>query len=180
MTTEKQIIANRINGRKGGVKTDAGKRAVRLNAVSHGIFSSEVLLPGEDAALLADLRDALVAELGPEGVVEMVLVERIISSIWRLKRMLRSESMLSPTYLLKSDNPRNHAVGIDYRWQPWQLMQRLETTVENQIFKSMNALERIQRARLGDNVPPPLVMDVNLADNPALAAISGDKHPLSY
>lgn len=38
MTTDKQIIANRLNGLKGGVKTDAGKAAVRLIAVSHGIF----------------------------------------------------------------------------------------------------------------------------------------------
>jgi hypothetical protein len=180
LTTEKHIIANRINARKGGVKTAAGKKAVRLNAVSYGIFSSEVLLPGEDAKLLSQLRENLVAEFDPQGEMETIVVERIISSTWRLKLMLRSETMLSSNYLLESDDLKVHSVGIDYRYNPWQLLQRLETGVENQIYKSMNALERLQRTRIGDNVPAPAVLDVNIANNPALAAISGDKNPLSY
>jgi len=43
MTTEKQIQANRLNALKGGVKTEEGKAAVRLNAPSHGFFCNEVL-----------------------------------------------------------------------------------------------------------------------------------------
>jgi 23S rRNA G2069 N7-methylase RlmK/C1962 C5-methylase RlmI len=180
LASEKQIIANRINARKGGVKTAAGKKAVRLNAVSYGIFSNEVLLPGEDAKLLSKLRENLITEFDPQGEMETIIVERIISSTWRLKRMLRSETMLSSYYLLENDDPKVKGIGIDYRYDPWQLLYRLETTIENQIYKSINALERLQRARLGDNIPPPLVMNVNLADNPALAAISGSQHPLSY
>lgn len=56
MTTEKQIEANRLNALKGGVKTGQGKAAVRLNAVSHGLLSKEVLLPGEDGCRLATLQ----------------------------------------------------------------------------------------------------------------------------
>ena len=57
MSSEKQIAANRQNALKAGVKTAQGKLAVRLNAVSHGLFTKDVLLPGEDAKLLAKLRD---------------------------------------------------------------------------------------------------------------------------
>jgi hypothetical protein len=91
MASEKQIAANRQNAFKAGVKTAQGKLAVRLNAVSHGLFTQDVLLPGEDAKLLAKLRDNMHAELKPVGELETILVERIISSAWRLKRTLHSE-----------------------------------------------------------------------------------------
>ena len=35
MTSEKQITANRENGKKGGVKTNAGKTASKMNALKH-------------------------------------------------------------------------------------------------------------------------------------------------
>ena len=39
MVTEKQLIANRENGKLGGVKTEAGKQVTRLNAVTHGLLT---------------------------------------------------------------------------------------------------------------------------------------------
>ena len=75
MASEKQIAANQANAAKAGVKTSEGKLAIRLNAVSHGIFSKEALLPGEDAALLAQLRDNCLAEFNPVGEMETMLVE---------------------------------------------------------------------------------------------------------
>jgi hypothetical protein len=70
MATEKQIRANRLNALKGGVKTEEGKAAVRLNAVSHGFFCNEVLLPGEDAGLLNALSEKYMSELQPVGELE--------------------------------------------------------------------------------------------------------------
>ena len=51
MTSAKQLKSNRENALKGGVKTEAGKAVVRLNAVSHGLLTQDVLLPGEDVSL---------------------------------------------------------------------------------------------------------------------------------
>jgi hypothetical protein len=44
------------------VKTEGGKAISRLNAVTHGFFSSEALLPGEDNLLLNDLQDKYMEE----------------------------------------------------------------------------------------------------------------------
>jgi hypothetical protein len=148
MTTEKQIIANRLNGLKGGVKTDAGKQAVRLNAVSDGIFCRENVLPTEDAALLDSLSSQFMQQFDPIGEMETVLVERIISSTWRLKRVLRSDARLSSKYLLKNDDTAEPNGGIDYRYNTWQNLAKYETTIERQIYRAMNALERIQRTRM--------------------------------
>ena len=37
---------------------------------------------------------------------------------------------------------------------------RYETALERQLFRAMNQLERLQRRRLGENVPPPVTMEI--------------------
>jgi hypothetical protein len=38
---------------------------------------------------------------------------------------------------------------------------RYETAIERQMFRAMNQLERLQRQRKGENVPPPLAVDIS-------------------
>ncbi len=140
MSTQKQIQANRLNGCKGGVKTGAGKAAIRLNAVSHGLLSKEVLLPGEDGCRLAALRRQFMAELQPEGELENLLVERIVSSSWRLRRALRIE---------KTHTKR----GGDYRYGDWEHCMRYETALERQIYKAFHELQSLQASRLANQAP---------------------------
>ncbi len=135
MATEKQIQANRLNALKGGVKTEKGKAAVRLNAVSHGLLSKEVLLPGEDGCRLAALRNQYLVELQPEGELENLLVERIVSSSWRLRRALRIEKTRTKS-------------GGDYRYRSWQQCMRYETALEHQIYKACHELQSLQALRL--------------------------------
>jgi hypothetical protein len=93
MTSEKQARANRRNALKStGPKTPEAKTAVRHNALRHGLLSRDVLLPGEDEAALMELGERLRDELQPVGAVESLLVERIISSTWRLQRLGRVEA----------------------------------------------------------------------------------------
>ncbi len=82
MMSEKQIITNRTNALIAGVKTPEGKLVVRHNAVSHGIFFQDTLLLGEDGDHLASLQERLITELEPQGEMETILVERIVSSTW--------------------------------------------------------------------------------------------------
>jgi hypothetical protein len=187
MTSEKQIQANRQNALKGGVKTEAGKAVSRLNAVTHGIFSGEALLPGENKDMLDELRDTMLQQLKPEGELETILVERIIHSTWRLKRILRSEGVLSPRYLLDGYNAKtgstvrsrrrkgDRLAAIDYRYSQWQTILKYETAIERQVYKAMHELERLQAARLREQAFSsmafhPLAMDAPIAqeDSPAL------------
>jgi hypothetical protein len=110
----------------------------RFNALSHGIFSHEILLEGEDAALLAGLREKLYTEFKPECELEAVLIERILSGIWRLKRALKSEQKCSPD-------------SVDYRYGSWGNLIKYETTVERQIYRAINKLEQLQQARTRSN-----------------------------
>src|SRR5215212_9626975 len=93
MTSDKQVQANRQNALKStGPKTPEGKAAIRLNAVKHGLLSHEILLPGEDHEALRELDERLRNELQPVGELENLLVDRIIASYWRLRRLGRVEA----------------------------------------------------------------------------------------
>jgi hypothetical protein len=93
MSMNKKIEANRQNALQStGPKTNKGKAAVRLNAMKHGLLSRDILLPNEDPDVLTELSEGLRVELQPIGEMEEILVERIISAIWRLRRLGRVEA----------------------------------------------------------------------------------------
>ena len=158
MTSELQILANRENGKLGGVKTEAGKQAVRLNAVTHGLLTKEAVVHGESTKVLNQLRDNLMKECEPQGELETMLVERIATCIWRLRRVVHQESdWLSGDFKL---HQCYYAAtnGADH----WQNLSRYETMYERQWYKAVHELERMQRSRRGENIPAPLAIDLDL------------------
>jgi len=48
MVSKKQLVANKRNAQKGGVKTAEGKAVTRLNALKHGLLTDEILLTNEN------------------------------------------------------------------------------------------------------------------------------------
>jgi hypothetical protein len=93
VSTEEQIDANRRNGSlSNGPKTLEGKAASSKNAIKHGLLSDEALLPGEDKGKFEQFAGQLRAELGPQGELELALVERVIGLLWRLRRIGKLEA----------------------------------------------------------------------------------------
>src|SRR3712207_1659491 len=75
---------------KRGPKTDAGKAAVRYNAVRHGIHSPTPVLPGiEREEDWQAHRAGIVADLRHEGTLEEFLVDRVALTSWQLMRLTR-------------------------------------------------------------------------------------------
>lgn len=96
-SSERKIRANRENARRStGPRTVEGKQAIRLNALRHGVFAKDALIQKgdgkEDVAEFQELLDALKADLAPVGVLECMLVERIMTAFWRLRRVVRFET----------------------------------------------------------------------------------------
>jgi hypothetical protein len=92
MTTPRKAEANRHNALMStGPRTPAGKAAVRLNALKHGLLSQEILLPRGDGEALRELGERLRAELQPVGELESLLVDRITAVLWRLRRLGKVE-----------------------------------------------------------------------------------------
>ena len=92
-TSVTQIKANQSNAQKStGPVTEDGKRVVAGNAVKHGIFSKQLILSDENSSEYQVLLEGLQAELRPVGVLEQSLIERIAITLWRQKRLVRSET----------------------------------------------------------------------------------------
>jgi len=96
MSTPKQIAANRQNAQRStGPKTANGKAVVRRNAFKHGILARHVVLKNqykdESEREFQQLHRHYWQYLAPVGPVEEMLVERIVTTHWRLQRVLIAE-----------------------------------------------------------------------------------------
>jgi hypothetical protein len=112
MSTQRQQDANARNARSStGPRTPEGRAAVSSNALKHGLTAARVLeaghlMPGECAEDFESLRDEIEAQLAPAGAMEEALVGRVISSLWRLRRIVAIESGLLAYYLDRAQRER--------------------------------------------------------------------------
>jgi hypothetical protein len=93
----KQIVANRRNAQKStGPKTPNGQAISKANALKHGILSQEVVVQGrcikEKFGEFTDLRQRFLEDLKPVGPLEEMMVDKIVTTYWRLRRALKAES----------------------------------------------------------------------------------------
>lgn len=88
-----QLKANQTNAQKStGPITIEGKQIVANNALKHGLFSKHLVLSNENPEDYQLLLDGLQTELNPVGTLEQSLVERIAVTLWRQRRLVRSET----------------------------------------------------------------------------------------
>ena len=194
MTSDKKVKANRSNALKStGPKTPEGKAAVRLNALRHGILSREILLPGEDEQALRELSEHLRDELQPVGELESLLVDRIISAYWRLRRLGRVETGIFAWERSEELAERAEREAQEYESNEHEDLMRVmsitvtdkkgheealsrarrmrseqedETAIERTLYRALHELERRQAARRGADLTPPQVLDVEVSGMP--------------
>jgi hypothetical protein len=95
MTSFRQISANRRNASKStGPTTEEGKQRSRCNAVRHGLTAETVIGALEDAEDYRAFEAAITADYDAESTVERVLVLRLASLLWRLRRATTIETGL--------------------------------------------------------------------------------------
>ena len=176
LITTKQLIANKQNALKGGVKTFKGKTISRYNAMKHGLLSKEVLIEGEDEKSLLQLERNIRAALQPFGELELLLTDRIIANIWRLRRSMKVERN-SMEWQKNYEDPfeaRGEIPLLDFQKSRERVrdmianhstekLLRYETTIERGIYKALHELQRIQAARAGDKPFAPLAIDLDVS-----------------
>ena len=170
MTSLRQIEANRHNATKStGPKTPQGKAVVALNAMQHGLLSREAVIEGESEAELVDLGKRLRRQLTPTGELELLLVDRIVSTAWRLRRVISLETMLFDTE--RGDSSAYYS-ALAYKGdrEKLQLLSRYELTLERSLFRALHELQRLQAERQGQPVPPPVAVDLTTDTLPEEAA----------
>ncbi len=75
-----------------GPRTHNGKQRSKVNATTHGIFSSVVILKSESTSEYESLLDDLRNDFRPAGRLEETLVEKLAVLLWRLRRLLKAEA----------------------------------------------------------------------------------------
>ncbi len=177
--SQKQIEANRRNAKKStGPKTPEGKAAVARNAASHGLSGHTIIMPETERERFGAFREATFGQLEPDGHMEAALVERIAVALWRLRRAVRIESeMIDYRIELERNRREVHPRAVDARpavswgeevWEQfrhhgaYENFRRYEAHLERSLYRSLHELQRLQRARHGDEVPPPAVLDIDI------------------
>ncbi len=166
-----KIAANQANSAKSkGPVTSAGKARSSQNALKHGLDSKHNVISGESELEYIQFRDALSASLHPANPVEAVLVERIVTSAWRLRRAGRiSNEML----VRQSNRQRRQSLakrrGIQVpleaevasafeavNGKAHDRLEKHEVRLERSFLRSLHELERLRSGTV------PLAVDVDI------------------
>ena len=132
----------------------------RFNALKQNILTGGILLEGEDGEEFQRFGGDLRKQLAPDGEMEKVLVDRIVSSTWRLGRVLRIERdyIQSEFEYYKHTECWNEKREDKKAWNlvtkaglgsecTWLNLLRNETAIETQIYRALDELIRLQSAR---------------------------------
>ncbi len=132
-----------------GPKTAAAKARIALNALTHGISSTRLVVPRESCGEWERYRRTMVDALAPIGPVETALSERVASALWRLRRVTAyEEATIAERQHLEKASARllPHPVDIDK-------LIRYEAHLTRQLFQPLHELESMRAARRGQPAP---------------------------
>jgi len=94
--SDRWLAANRENAQKStGPRTPEGKARCAKNPCKHGILAKQVVVAhvdGADAIEFEQLLESLHNQFQPHDAIEHVLVDRVASCYWRLRRAQRYEA----------------------------------------------------------------------------------------
>jgi len=165
--TPTRLAANRQNAiLSTGPRTPEGKAVAWQNARTHGLLSRQVLLPDENGARLIALREHFLAEQAPVGDLTL-LVDRMVACAWRLRRLHAVEAGVF-------EHERRDFEGADEGLgraflkassgggDTFSKLTRYEATLERAFYRALHELQRLQAARAGQAVPPPVAVDVDV------------------
>jgi hypothetical protein len=165
---------------KPGPKTAAARRAVRRNALKHGIRSDLVVIDQqEDPKEWESFRDGIVSSLEPEGSLEEVLAEEIAFLHWKIRRVASYQAYQTRYYIDKTE--RNLKVAAAYANRTlaqgelpdiepevvgrWELLRslppqeeldkimRYEAHLHRRWVQTLHELQALQARRHGDAAP---------------------------
>ncbi|HEY3916659.1 MAG TPA: hypothetical protein VGL83_02645 [Stellaceae bacterium] len=168
MTTQAQLAANQRNATKStGPTSAAGKAAASQNALTHGFTAREVVCAGERHEAFEAFAAALRADLAPADEVEAALVERIVTTAWRLRRLAGTEKAFAdswrevggPERLDRGETPMSRR--FDYGPDGMTALSRYEASLDRALGRAFTLLDRRQARRRGEYVPAPVAVLVD-------------------
>src|SRR5215212_1767965 len=149
MATIKQIEANRLNATKStGPRTPQGKSATRLNALKHGLFATDPVIPGEDPANFEALLTSHHEQFQPATAHEHVLLAAMVRDAWSLERSANAETSIW-TRAMEGNRGETHPLGRSqqYNGQTLAQVQRRIDSAQRNYRRNLDILLKLQAAR---------------------------------
>jgi hypothetical protein len=122
------------------------------NALKHGAFSRELILPGESRKEYALLLTGLEAEYSPSGPSEICLVHHLASLLWRERRLqvYRQAKLEKRVRTIESNNNKLYWRGVLKSLAP-----QLATATTAKEVEKILASKHFTVAAITSNVPQP-------------------------
>ena len=172
MATARQIEANRRNAAGPHTMTEAGKQAIKGNAIRHGLAARvHIVLPGEDQNFFCEILESLRLEYAPSTAQQELLVHQIVESYWRI---IRARNMETGSFLeVEADFARQYgvesnpagdlnrsaqlAMAFAKNGKLFDKISRYETTAERSYYRAIHELQKIQKqSREGNRLETPV------------------------
>lgn len=154
MTTAKQIEANRKNAALStGPKTMGGKMNVSKNAIKHGLLTKAVYVDDAIREDFQEMRDRFYEEYCPESQLEHILLDRAVSSAWRLSLIVRVETEFFESWKKKpsyyDDEEKLSWAFTGNKGGGMALLSRYEAFLEKTFYRAITTLREIHEKRGG-------------------------------
>ncbi len=159
--SEAQMHANRLNSQKStGAKTDAGRAASSMNALTHGLCSMKALLPGDSAEAYEQLVASHFERFNPQTDEERELTQFIANHTWRLMKVPVEEQALiedarysAGEFYPSEKNPARQAAMLEgalviMREKQLRNIRLHERRLRKQLAEDTAKLKEIQKERL--------------------------------
>ena len=137
----------RANSRRtGGPRTEEGKQIAAKNSTKLGIYSNQIILPGEDDEEFVALEALFVADFQPQGVAESALVHDLAVLTWKKARLERIERSV---LLTEWDRPIGEAdlaaIGFETTHDLKNLLGVLKTLTPEQAKRDQETIHLVQK-----------------------------------
>ena len=162
MSSLRQIEANRRNALKStGPQTEAGKAAVRANALKSGIFAVAEVIPGEQEEELAALRAEYHEHWNPTTPEARMLVDSLVSDEWQLRRLRTAEARLWSYLALRAasegeDAQRNwQGCALFHGDKSFDRLQRRVNAIRRNSERALKQLQSLADRESAETEQPP-------------------------
>jgi len=162
MASAAQITANQANAQHStGPVTPEGKARVSQNAIRHGLTAKHLVVRDDERQEFSDFQQSLVAELAPQGAIELVTFHDLLHAAWNLHRFRRIEAELCTAGPEDFASTENTA--------PLDRLARYQARAQRAYYRALQELRTLQtnRALRAEKLDDPDDPEV-----PAIAAIN--------
>jgi hypothetical protein len=151
MPFSKRTLASRANGAKSqGPTSSAGKRRSSANSTRHGLLARSIVLNNESENVFGQFFDEHLQKHNPADGVEYAVVEEIVASAWRLRRIWDIESTLFNAAMDRSTANTEAGRAAEAftslgASNQLQLLDRYETRLTRMYQRGIKTLEQLRK-----------------------------------